>query len=62
MKYYHMTNAELLNTYNTSETYEPELCEEICSRVGMYQDYYYATGENIDRIMEEAADQLKLSC
>lgn len=62
MKYYQMTNTELWNTYNASETYDPELCKEICSRVGMDEDYYYATGENVDRIMEEAADQLKVSC
>lgn len=61
MKYYHMTNAELWNTYNASQVYEPEMCKEICSRVGMYEDYYYATSENVDRIMEEAAEQLKVS-
>lgn len=61
MKYYNMTNAELWNTYNASDVYEPEMCKEICSRVGMYEDYYYADGDNIDRVMEEAAEQLKAS-
>ena len=62
MKYHDMTNAELWNTYNTSPVYEPEMCKEICSRVGMYEDYYYADSENVDRIMDEAADQLRASC
>lgn len=61
MKYYDMTNAELWNTYNASAEYDPEMCKEICSRVGMYEDYYYASSENVDRVMEEAAEQLKAS-
>ena len=62
MKYSNYTNAELWNTYNASPVYDSELCKEICSRVGMYEDYFYADGENVDRVMEEAADQLKASC
>lgn len=62
MKYYNYTNAELWNTYNASKEYDSAMCKEICSRVGMYEDYYYADGENIDRVMEEAAEQLKVSC
>lgn len=27
----------------------------------MHEDYYMADGENIDRVMEEAVDQLKAS-
>jgi hypothetical protein len=54
-----MTNAELWNAYNVSEIYEPKMCEEICYRVGMHEDYYYTTGENVDRIMEKAAKKLK---
>lgn len=62
MKYYNMTNNELLNAYNASAEYDPALCKEICSRVGMHEDYYYADGENIDRVMEEAIEQLEASC
>lgn len=61
LMYYNMTNYELLNLYNASKEYEPEMCKEICSRVGMYEDYYYASSENVDRVMEEAAEQLKAS-
>lgn len=28
----------------------------------MYEEYYMADGDNIDRVMEEAVDQLKASC
>uniref|UniRef100_UPI003FEED2F9 hypothetical protein n=1 Tax=Prevotella sp. TaxID=59823 RepID=UPI003FEED2F9 len=61
MKYHYMTNAELWNIYNASQVYAPELCKEICSRVGMYEDYYYSNSENVDRVMKEAAEQLKAS-
>jgi hypothetical protein len=61
MKYHGMTNAELYNIYNASRVYEPEMCKEICSRVGMYEDYYYANSENVDRVMDEAVEQLKAS-
>jgi hypothetical protein len=59
MKYYDYTIAELWNIYNTSKEYDSALCKEICSRVGMYEDYYYAGSENVDRVMEEAAERLK---
>lgn len=62
MKYYNMTNSELLNAYNASKEYEPAMCCEICTRVGMHEEYYYAEGDNIDRVMERAVEQLKASC
>lgn len=62
MMYGNMTNAELWNMYNASPVYDSAMCKEICSRVGMYEDYYYADSENVDRVMEEAAEQLKASC
>lgn len=34
MKYYNMTNSELLNAYNASKEYEPAMCREICTRAG----------------------------
>ena len=52
MKYYDLTNKELLNAYNASTEYDEAMCCEICTRVGMHTDYYYADGENIDRVME----------
>lgn len=61
MTYYNMTNAELLNAYNASAEYNEAMCNEICTRVGMHEAYYMADGENIDRIMEEAVDQLETS-
>lgn len=60
--YHNYTNAELWNTYNTSKVYEPGLCKEICTRVGMYEDYFFADSESVDRVMDEAAAQLKVSC
>lgn len=62
MKYYSMTNKELLDAYNASEEYDSAMCNEICSRVGMHEDYYLADGDDIDRVMERAAEQLKASC
>lgn len=62
MMYYNMTNKELLDAYNASAEYDESMCCEICTRVGMHEDYYMADGENIDRVMEEAVDQLKASC
>lgn len=62
MKYYSMTNKELLDVYNASEEYDSEMCNEICSRVGMHEDYYFADGNSIDRVMEEAVKQLEASC
>ena len=62
MKYHEMSNAELWNIYNASKVYDSAMCKEICSRVGMYEDYYYATSENVDRVMIEAAERLKTSC
>lgn len=62
MKYYNMTNKELLNVYNASAEYDEHMCSEICTRVGMHEDYYMADGENIDRVMEEAVEQLRASC
>lgn len=60
--YTQMTNKELLDAYNASEVYDLTMCKVICARVGMHEDFYYATGEDIDRVMEEAVDQLKASC
>lgn len=54
--YYNMTNKELLDAYNASAEYDESMCCEICTRVGMHEEYY------IDRVMEEAVDQLKASC
>lgn len=62
MKYYNMTNNQLLSAYNASAEYDPAMCREICSRVGMHEEYYYADGENIDRVMERAIEQLEASC
>lgn len=62
MKYYDLTNKELLNAYNASTEYDEALCCEICIRVGMHTDYYYADGESIDRVMEEAVEQLEACC
>lgn len=62
MKYHYLTNSELLSAYNASAEYDPAMCKEICSRVGMHEDFYYADGENIDRVMEQAAEQLEASC
>lgn len=36
--------------------YDESMCCEICTRVGMHEEYYMADGENIDRVMEEAVD------
>jgi hypothetical protein len=57
-----MTNKELIDAYNASDVYDLTMCKVICTRVGMHEDYYMADGENIDRVMEEAVDQLKASC
>lgn len=62
MKYYDYTNKELLDAYNASAEYDESMCREICIRVGMHEEYYMADSENIDRVMEEAVDQLKASC
>jgi hypothetical protein len=62
MKYYDLTNKELLNAYNASTEYDEAMCCEICTRVGMHIDYYYADGESIDRVMEEAVEQLEACC
>ena len=62
MKYYDLTNKELLNAYNASAEYDEALCCEICTRVDMHTDYYYADGESIDRVMEEAVEQLEACC
>lgn len=62
MMYTQMTNKELLDAYNASDGYDLTMCKVICTRVGMHEDYYMADGENIDRVMEEAVDQLKASC
>ena len=62
MMYYNMTNKELLDAYNASAEYDEFMCCEICTRVGMHEEYYMADGENIDHVMEEAVDQLKASC
>lgn len=35
MKYYDLTNKELLNAYDASTEYDEALCCEICTRVGM---------------------------
>lgn len=59
MKYYDYTNAELWNLYNASEVYDAEMCAEICLRVGMDEEYLLADGDNIDHVMEEAAERLK---
>lgn len=60
--YTQMTNKELLDAYNASDVYDLTMCEVICTRVGMHKDFYYATGEDIDRVMEEAVYELKASC
>lgn len=62
MMYYNMTNKELLDAYNASAEYDESMCCEICTRVGMHEEYYMADGENIDRVMKEAVDQLMASC
>lgn len=46
-KYYRMTNAELFNIFNTSKVYDSKMCEEICRRVGMYEDYFMPMTETL---------------
>lgn len=60
--YTQMTNKELFDAYNTSDVYDLTMCKVICARVGMHEDFYYADGENIDSVMEEAVEQLRASC
>ena len=62
MTYCNMSNKELLDAYNASAEYDESMCCEICTRVGMHEEYYTANGENIDRVMEEAVEQLRASC
>lgn len=62
MTYTYMTNKELLDAYNASDVDDLTMCKVICARVGMQEDFYYADGENIDRVMEEAVEQLRASC
>ena len=61
-EYYYMPNSLLLNAYNASAEYDPALCEEICIRVGVHEDFYNADGDNINRVMERAVEQLETSC
>lgn len=44
------------DAYNASDVYDLTMCKVICARVGMHEDFYYADGENIDRVMEEAVN------
>ena len=60
--YTQMTNKELFDAYSASDVYDLTMCKVICTRVGMYEDYYYADSENVDRVMEEAVEQLRASC
>ena len=60
--YTQMTNKELFDAYSASDVYDPTMCKVICARVGMHEDFYYADGENIGRVMEEAVEQLRASC
>lgn len=62
MTYCNMTNKELLDAYNASAEYDESMCCEICTRVGMHEDYYYADCDNIDRVMEAAVEQLEACC
>ena len=62
MMYYNMTNKELLDAYNASAEYDEFMRGEICTRVGMHEEYYMADGENIDCVMERAIEQLEACC
>lgn len=61
-QYTQMTNKELLDAYNASDVYDLTMCKVICARVGMHEDFYYADGENVDRVMERAIEQLEACC
>lgn len=54
-----LTDKELLEKYNASNIYEEEVCEEICARVGMREDWEDAEAEDFDCIMEEAVRLLE---
>lgn len=62
MMYTQMTNKELLDAYNASDVHDLTMCKVICARVGMHEDFYYADGEDVDRVMERAIEQLEACC
>lgn len=60
--YTQMTNKELIDAYNASDVYDLTMCKVICARVGMHEDFYHADGEDVDRVMERAIEQLEACC
>lgn len=54
------TNAELIAAINAFPFWIPELCEELCARAGLEDEWEAACGEDFEPILFEAAEKLGL--
>lgn len=59
MNVFDMTDRELLNAYQKADTYDPDICAEICERVGMGNEWAAANAEQFEDIVNAAFEILK---
>lgn len=56
---YEMTDSELLDAYKKADTYELEMCAELCKRAGMSAEWEAADVDNFEDVLDAAIDVLE---
>lgn len=57
-KYRDLTNDELIEKFNESDVYDPDLCALICERAGLTERWEGSNGESFDSILCLAIERL----
>ena len=59
MAIYEMTDRELLDAYQKADTYEFEMCAELCKRAGMSAEWEAADVDNFEDVLDAAIGVLE---
>lgn len=54
-----MTDSELLDAYKKADTYELEMCAELCKRAGMSAEWEAADVDNFEDVLDAAIGVLE---
>lgn len=61
MTIYEMTDSELLDAYKKADTYELEMCAELCKRAGMSAEWEAAEMSECQRPLRAQTAQVSVS-
>ena len=58
-KYRELSDDELVETFEKMDYYDPDLCAEICNRVGLIEEWTDADGDACEGVLDRAVEILK---